>query len=126
MSFLRRRLQREESSSQEKPDGDATHLRVVPADKLETLKKPKNKRKNFWIFTLGGVFGLFVAAFFAQSNDMIDLSGLENMNLDNLRDILPAAFIRDAAQMQVCKAKIRISTERTLILRLSRDMNVTQ
>lgn len=108
MSFLRRRFQREDSSSQETttPEGDATsHLRVVPADKLETLKKPKNKRKNFWIFTLGGVFGLFVAAFFAQSNDMIDLSGLENMNLDNLMDILPAAFIRDAAQMQVCKFK---------------------
>lgn len=98
MSFLRRRPRAEES----KPDTHAEQLRVVPADKLETLKSTKHgKRSYFWIFTLGGVFGLVVAAFFAQSNDMIDLSGLENMNLDNLRDILPAAFIRDAAQMQV-------------------------
>jgi phospholipid:diacylglycerol acyltransferase len=110
MSFLRRRLQPEKLTPLEVSDDDAapdsqnlTSLRVVPADKLETLKSKKHgKRSYFWIFVLGGVFGLVLAAFFAQSNDMIDLSGLENMNLDNLRDILPAAFIRDAQQMQVC------------------------
>lgn len=78
----------------------------MTAEKLQTLKtKPpkQGKRKNFWIFSLGGVFGLVVAGFFAQSNDMIDLSRLENMNLDSIMDVLPAAFVRDAQQLQVCR-----------------------
>jgi phospholipid:diacylglycerol acyltransferase len=79
---------------------------VVTAEKLKTLKdKSKSgnhtKRRNFWVFALGGIFGILVAAFFAQSNDMIDLSTLENMNLENLMDVLPAAFVKDAQQLSV-------------------------
>jgi phospholipid:diacylglycerol acyltransferase len=111
MSFLRRRAPREETPD-ESPERGVTpdperpaHLRVVSAEKLETLKKSKapkqSKRKNFWIFGLGGLFGLIVAGFFANSNDLIDLSALDNMNLENLMDVLPAAFVRDAQQLQV-------------------------
>ncbi|CAO2654454.1 Nn.00g111870.m01.CDS01 [Neocucurbitaria sp. VM-36] len=113
MSFLRRRfgggggddssseLSRDSSPA---PDADGkrpSHLRVISAEKLQTLKKGKNgKRKNLWIFGLGGIFGLLVAGFFASSNDLIDMKSLENVNLDSIMDALPASFIRSAQQIQ--------------------------
>ncbi|PSN64490.1 Phospholipid:diacylglycerol acyltransferase [Corynespora cassiicola Philippines] len=111
MSFLRRRFgggDGENSSSTEPsreptPDPDRpSNLRVVTADRLKTLKsRPKhNKRRNFWVFALGGVFGLVVAAFFAESNDLVDLSGLEGMNLESIFDALPTTFVKDAQQLQ--------------------------
>ncbi|KAF2012236.1 LACT-domain-containing protein [Aaosphaeria arxii CBS 175.79] len=110
MSFLRHRFggggdSSTEPSREPTPDPDRPqNLRVVTAEKLQQLKskdRPKNgKRKNFWIFGLGGVFGLLVAAFFAGSNDMIDLSGLESMNLESLFDVLPAGLVQDAKQLQ--------------------------
>ena len=113
MSFLRRRFgggdtssepSREPSpnpSSSERP----SNLRVITAEQLHTLKqkgKSKNgKRKNFWVFGLGGLFGLVIAAFFAGSNDLIDLKGIEGMNLESLMEALPANFVRSAQQLQV-------------------------
>lgn len=79
----------------------------VPAEKLEkinkTLKKPKgsSKRSFAWIFGLGGLFGVFVAAFFAKENDMIDMAWLESMNLDSVMDVLPAGLMQDARAFQV-------------------------
>lgn len=110
MSFLRRRLVGGDSSSEPSrdpspaPDSPAD-LRVIGARTLSALKKrPKQKKRtNFWIFALGGVFGLAVAAFFVGSNDMIDLSSLEGMNLNSIMDVLPAGFLRDAQQLQVGK-----------------------
>ncbi|KAF2478141.1 LACT-domain-containing protein [Lindgomyces ingoldianus] len=108
MSFLRRRFggggtgSSTEPSREPTPDLDkADDLRVITAKKLHNLSQPKNsKKRNFWIFGLGGVFGLVVAAFFAGSNDMIDLSGLEGMNLESIFDALPAGLISDAQQLQ--------------------------
>jgi len=97
----------------------ADELVSVPFHKLERLntyvteakekqeKRPKNKgrkRRNFWIFGLGGVFGLLLAGFMANSADVIDLKSLTDMNLDSLIDVLPAGLIRDAQAMQVCSA----------------------
>ncbi|KAF2688031.1 LACT-domain-containing protein [Lentithecium fluviatile CBS 122367] len=107
MSFLRRRFGGNDASSEEPsreptPDPDRpSNLRVVTAGKLQTLKKGKNgKKKNFWIFVLGGVVGVAAAAFFAGNSDMIDLSSLEGMNLDSLYDALPQGFLQDARQLQ--------------------------
>ncbi|KAF2876695.1 phospholipid:diacylglycerol acyltransferas-like protein [Massariosphaeria phaeospora] len=110
MAFLRRRFAGgdapAEASPEAAPDADAdrpTNLRVVTAAKLQTLKSndgKQSKRRNFWIFGLGGVFGLVVAALFAGSNDMIDLSSLESMNLESLFDVLPAGLVKDAQQLQ--------------------------
>lgn len=86
------------------PDPDRpANLRVITAEKLQTLQKRRKngKRKNFWIFGLGGLFGVLAAAFFAGSNDMIDLSSLEGMNLESLYEALPAGFLKDAQQLQV-------------------------
>jgi phospholipid:diacylglycerol acyltransferase len=114
MSFLRRRIfgdtkdetdspieSREPSPSSDK--SRPSNLRVITAEQLHTLKKGKGKtkRKNAWVFGLGGLFGLVVAGFFASSNEMIDLKSLEGMNLDSILDALPASFVTSAQQLQV-------------------------
>ncbi|OAL44954.1 LACT-domain-containing protein [Pyrenochaeta sp. DS3sAY3a] len=112
MAFLRRRfggapgdespaeLSREPSPG---PDGKRpANLRVITAEQLQTLKsKHKHgKRKNAWIFGLGGLFGLVVAGFFASNNDLIDMKSLENMNLESIMEALPANFVTSAQQLQ--------------------------
>jgi phospholipid:diacylglycerol acyltransferase len=87
--------------------GDA--FRIISNEKLDALKKnvkPKSsKKRNAWVFTLGGLFGLFMAGFFASQDGAMDklvsLAGLEDMNLDSLYDVLPAGLIRDVQNMQV-------------------------
>jgi phospholipid:diacylglycerol acyltransferase len=113
MSFLRRRFggtpntdsPTESRESTPDPDGkQPSNLRVITAEQLHSLKKKsKGKRKNAWIFGLGGIFGLVVAGFFASSNEMIDLKSLENVNLDSILDALPAGFVRSAQQLQVSR-----------------------
>lgn len=122
MSFLRRRFGGGEESVEASstdvsreptPDPDrSSNLRVITAEKLKTLKdghKKKivksSKKRNAWIFGLGGVFGVVVAAFFAQSNDLVDLRGLESsINFEGLLESLPSGFVRDAQQLQVCES----------------------
>lgn len=128
MNFLRRRFgdtktdnDVTEAFHETSPDVNAdrpSNLRVITAEKLHTLKtKAKGKRKNAWIFGLGGVFGLVVAGFFASSNEMIDLKSLENMNLDSVWDALPASFVRSAQQLQVSRISKRTSVYRCMIPR---------
>ena len=123
MSFLRRRFggtQNDDHVSSPElsrtPTPDPEHerpanLRVITAEKLHTLQKgskSKNgKRKNFWIFALGGLVGVMAAAFFAGSNDMIDLSSLEGVNLDSILDALPAGFLSEARELQVRRPSCR-------------------
>lgn len=113
MSFLRRRFGGGDTSSEPSrepsPNPSASerpsNLRVITAEQLHTLKKngkgKNGKRKNAWIFGLGGLFGLVMAAFFAGSNDLIDLKSIEGMNLESLMEALPANFVRSAQQLQV-------------------------
>lgn len=119
MSFLRRRfgggsagagddseistpdLSREPSPG---PDGKRpANLRLITAEQLQTLKKKgqHKKRRNVWVFGLGGLFGLLLAGFFASSNDMIDLSSLEGVNLESIMEALPDNFVKSAQQLQV-------------------------
>jgi hypothetical protein len=116
MSFLRRRfgggggndsdistptLSREPSPG---PDGKRpANLRLITAEQLQTLKQrgQHKKRRNVWIFGLGGLFGLLLAGFFASNNDMIDLSSLEGVNLESIMEALPDNFVKSAQQLQV-------------------------
>ena len=64
--------------------------------------KEHRKRRNAWIFGLGGLFGVLVALFFAGNNDVLDLhQALKNVNLDSLMDVLPVGFVKDAEELQV-------------------------
>ena len=114
MSFLRRRflgggagnesppiISREPSPD---PQGKGpSNLRVITAEQFHTLKKKgkHGKRRNFWVFGLGGLFGLAVAGFFASSNDLIDMPSFERVNLESIMDALPAGFVRRAQDLQV-------------------------
>jgi phospholipid:diacylglycerol acyltransferase len=126
MSFLRRRFggggssdTSSEPSRDPSPNANAerpSNLRIITAEQLHTLKqggKSKHgKRKNAWVFGLGGIFGLMIAAFFAGSNELIDLKSIEGMNLESLMEALPANFVRSAQQLQVRKMQRHVGTER--------------
>jgi phospholipid:diacylglycerol acyltransferase len=113
MSGLRRRIFGTSSSDspsltpEQSREGTPTseEVRVVSAKKLQALtdshKKRGTKRRNAWIFGLGGLFGIIVAGFFASSNDVFDMQALKDMNLDSIMDVLPAGLIKDAQALQV-------------------------
>lgn len=91
---------------------DAGEYRLVPREGMEKLKKEiksarrsGKKRRNAWMFALGGLFGVILAGFFASSNGSLDglveMAGMQDMNLDSLLDVLPAGLIRDVQDLQV-------------------------
>lgn len=83
---------------------------MVPSKNLEKLvsKKASSKygrRRNAWVFGLGGLFGILLAGFFASNNGglekLVDFAGLQDMNLDSFLDVLPAGLIREVQDLQV-------------------------
>ncbi|GIJ87619.1 hypothetical protein Asppvi_006529 [Aspergillus pseudoviridinutans] len=62
------------------------------------FSRPKSKRRNGLIFALGGIFGIFVALFFANQQDVISLESLMDLNLDALIDVIPQGIVRDARE----------------------------
>ncbi|EMC95830.1 hypothetical protein BAUCODRAFT_109446 [Baudoinia panamericana UAMH 10762] len=68
------------------------------------LESHGTKRRNAWMFTMGGVLGLLVAGFFAGSSGSLErlaeVVGLNDVHLDSLVDVLPAGLIRDARDLQ--------------------------
>jgi hypothetical protein len=67
------------------------------------LTKPRGKRRHGLIFLLGGLFGIFVAGFFANQNELINLDALRDLNLDALIDVIPQGILRDAKEFTVRK-----------------------
>ena len=86
---------------------------LVPDSQLKRLKSKKSKRRQGLIFGLGGLFGLVVAAFFANQHDVINLEGVVDLNLESLLDVIPAGIIRDAKDITVCKPPTMALKQRT-------------
>lgn len=112
MSSLRRRLGIGSSSSSTEPSREPSpkpdeEFRVVSRKKLDKINKslserPKaSKRRNAWVFGLGGLFGILLAGIFAKQNDLMDLAALQDLNLESFRDVLPTGFMNDARDFQV-------------------------
>ncbi|KAI9738183.1 MAG: hypothetical protein M1834_008681 [Cirrosporium novae-zelandiae] len=76
-------------------------VQLVPISKLKNLTHKPSKRRNGLIFGLGGLFGVLLAAFFAQQNEVINFEGLMDMNLDSLIEVLPPGLMKDAKDIQV-------------------------
>lgn len=119
MSELRRRVfgafdsgdstpisSRDASPAPDQKDGG--EYKVIPKKKFEKLREVRrsgNKRRTAWIFALGGVFGIFIAGFFASNTGhldrLVDMAGFKEMNIDSLFDVLPAGLIKDVQDIQV-------------------------
>lgn len=63
--------------------------------------RPRSKRRNGLIFVLGGLFGIFVALFFANQHEVINLDSLMDLNLDSLLDVIPQGIVRDVREFSV-------------------------
>jgi phospholipid:diacylglycerol acyltransferase len=124
MSTLRRRFgrsrPREPSEQLEDPPDtgtgsqtpDSDQVTVVPAKHLHSLREENKrvkgrKRKYAWTFSLGGLFGLLLAGFLASNNDLIDIAALADINIDQIKDILPAGFLHEAKALQVRMPPLR-------------------
>ncbi|KAK3112048.1 phospholipid:diacylglycerol acyltransferase [Teratosphaeriaceae sp. CCFEE 6253] len=61
-------------------------------------------RRNVWIFALGGLVGILSAGFFATRSGgldhLVEMAGLNGMNLDSIMDVLPAGLIREVRDLQ--------------------------
>lgn len=88
--------------SREPSPGKGEPVTVVSKSHLKELKGKRSKRRQFSIFGLGGLFGLILAAFFANQHDVINLEGLVDFNMDSLLDVIPAGIVKDARDMTVC------------------------
>ena len=108
MSTLRRRFANvfsetpSPSASRDATPDPGEEVRLVPVSKLKKLTTVKRSKKKSWlIFGLGGLFGLLVAVFFANQQEVIRLEGLLDVNLDSLMDVIPAGIVRDAKDLSV-------------------------
>ncbi len=103
MSALRRRIlgdsstdpSRDPSPSKDEP------LTLIPSAQLSKLKHRKSKRASWLVFGLGGLFGILVAAFFAQRHDVINLEGIVDFHMESLLDVIPAGIVNDAKDITV-------------------------
>ncbi|KAL2399807.1 Phospholipid:diacylglycerol acyltransferase [Exophiala dermatitidis] len=106
MSALRRRIGHvlddspSPSLSRDSTPDSNDEVKVVSKKKLERLKKGNSsKRRSGLIFGLGGLLGLLLALLFAQSQDVIRLEGLLEVNLDSLMDVIPAGIVKDVKDL---------------------------
>ncbi len=105
MASLRRRIVGDPSSAEPSRDPSPTKgepVTLVPASQLERLTKKRwSKRRQVLIFGLGGLFGVVIAALFANHHDVINLEGLMDMNIESLLDVIPAGIVNDAKDITV-------------------------
>lgn len=115
MSLLRRRLgkdaaQREDPAAGSRPSSSSSiNSNATSTDgeqqqqqqKLSGFAKPRSKRRNGVIFVLGGLFGIFIALFFANQNQVISLDALMDLNLESLIDVIPQGILKDAREFSV-------------------------
>ena len=115
MSTLRRRIVnvfRHSPTPSPNPSRDGTpdpneEVRLVSAKKLEKLtKRSQSKRRSGITFALGGLLGLVLALAFAQSQDIVKLEGLLEVNLDSLLDALPAGIVKDVKDLSKAEREV--------------------
>jgi phospholipid:diacylglycerol acyltransferase len=111
-SLLRKRVPGTSDSNANPPHQGAPEK--AEEDRLAPVSKSKSsghrehktrKRRNGFIFFLGGLFGIVVAGFFAGRSDLIDFPELGDLSMDSLMDVLPAGFLKDARDLAVCYSR---------------------
>ncbi|EPS29726.1 Phospholipid:diacylglycerol acyltransferase [Penicillium oxalicum] len=107
--MLRRRAGKDDAAPGDKKDSKGRPLLnrlKTEEDKLreefggakvkQLVIRPRSKRRNGFIFVLGGLFGVLVALFFANQQEVISLESLMDLNLESLIDVMPQGIVRDA------------------------------
>ncbi|CAG8948440.1 unnamed protein product [Penicillium salamii] len=64
----------------------------------QLVLKPRSKRRNGFIFLLGGIFGIFIALFFANQHEVISLDSIMDLNLESLMEAIPQGILRDVKE----------------------------
>ena len=113
MSALRRRLinviqdSPSTSTSRDSTPDPGEEVKLISTKKLERLSKNKgSRRRSGIIFGLGGLLGLILALVFAQSQDVIKLEGLLEVNLDSLMDVIPAGIVKDVKDLSKAEREV--------------------
>lgn len=114
--MLRRRLAKEgddhrsSTTSATTTHEDKTQTRDHQNENKERqiILRPRSKRRNGFIFALGGLFGIFIALFFANQQEVISLDSLMDLNLDALIDVIPQGIVKDAREFSVNSPGSRI------------------
>jgi phospholipid:diacylglycerol acyltransferase len=78
-------------------------VRPAPVSKSAPETRKGRKRRFGLIFSLGGLFGIIVAGYFANHNDVINinLALLSDLNLDSFLDVIPAGILKEARDISV-------------------------
>lgn len=109
--MLRRRLPKEDGDDHQR--ASTFPVPTTHEDKTQTqdhyhgnqerqiILRPRSKRRNGLIFALGGLFGIFIALFFANQQEVISLDSLMDLNLDALIDVIPQGIVKDAREFSV-------------------------
>src|SRR5580700_844975 len=99
---LRRRIPGGKQPLEETPE-KIEEVQLAPDSKITVHRKVKGgKRRNGFVFFLGGLAGIVAAGLFAKTNDLIDLPEFGELSMDSLLDVLPASFVKDARDLVVC------------------------
>lgn len=93
---------------------NSEELTLVPKSAIKHLtkhSKPKGrKRRGGFVFFLGGIFGILVAGFFAQKNDLFELPEfadlISDLNITGLMEVLPAGFLQEARELKVSSSGV--------------------
>lgn len=101
--MLRRRTGKDEvpPSNTTKPEKEQPHTEFVDTKVTQLVIKPRSKRRNGFIFMLGGIFGIFVALFFANQQEVISLDSLMDLNLDSWIEAIPQGIVSDVKEFSV-------------------------
>ncbi|KAJ5773548.1 hypothetical protein N7457_008444 [Penicillium paradoxum] len=101
--MLRRRTGKDNDPTSDKVDGskaeeERLRAEVDDAKVKQVVIKPRSKRRNGFIFMLGGFFGIFIALFFANQHEVISLDSLMDLNLESLMDVIPQGILSDVKE----------------------------
>lgn len=104
--MLRRRMGKDEvppsnTVSGTKPEKEQLHAEFDDKKVTQLVIKPRSKRRNGFIFMLGGIFGIFVALFFANQQEVISLDSLMDLNLESWIEAIPQGIVSDVKEFSV-------------------------
>lgn len=77
---------------------DDTRSKKNESPKFNVVTKTR-KRRNTFIFLLGGLCGLIAAGFFATSSELIDFPELTELSMDKFVEVLPAGLVKDVRDL---------------------------